>query len=140
MTIRFVVAGLAAGAIGMSVACDSIGRAASAAGELITVQQAVKQRVGQGTVRIDVTSDPALLRVLVINSPLRGLPADRRKAKARELAAVAYEAHGARTRLARVQIVFQVRATMPLVEYTDGDAHTFDAVDLRGPAPAAPVV
>lgn len=135
MTTRSSGAWILAAAIGLS-ACDAVGRAVGAVGELVTVQQAVEQRVGQGAVKIEVTSAPSLLRVLVINSPLRGLPADRRTAKARELATAAHEAYGGRSRLARVQIVFMVRATVPLVQYTGRDVYTFDAAALRGPSRA----
>ena len=136
MTIRPVVAWLLAGAVGMSVACDTIGRAASAVGELVSVHQAVQARVGSGTVKIQ-TNGADSMTVLVINSSLRGLPDDRKKAKARELAMAAYEAYANRTRLARVRIVFLVRATVTFVGYEDGsDAHTFEASELREGAAA----
>jgi hypothetical protein len=138
MTIRPVVAWLLAGGVGMSAACDTISRAANAVGELVSVQQAVQARVGSGTVKIRMDGSDAMT-VLVINSSLRGLPDDQRKAKARELAMAAYEAYANRTRLARVRVVFQVRASVPFVTYEDGsDAHAFEASELRDGAAAAP--
>ena len=104
-----------------------------------TVHQAVKARVGQGTVKILVNGPD--LTVMIINSPLRGLPADRKKAKAPELAGAAYDAYARRARVARVQIVFAIQARVPFVRYTDSnDAHIFDASALRVPADTGPTI
>jgi hypothetical protein len=136
MTRRSLAAWCLASAIGLSAACDAVGRAASAVGELVPVHQAVQARVDHGTVRIKV--DDRVLTALVFNSPLRGLPADQKTAKARELATAAYQAYANRARIARVRIVFAVEASVPFVRYDDRrDAHDFDASELRAGAPAA---
>jgi hypothetical protein len=136
MTMRRFVAWPLACALGWSVACDTIGRAAGGLGEIVAVQRAVQARVGSAPVRINVANG-AEMGVSIVNSPLRLLPADQRKAKARELAKVAYDAYASRGRLTRIQVVFVVQSGFLFVTFSDGsDAHVFEPAGLKdGPTP-----
>jgi hypothetical protein len=72
------------------------------------------------------------LTLSIVNSPLAQLPKAEKKAKARELAAVAYAAHPRRDRLQSVEVVFVVQSKAGVLTLNNGmDAYSFEASNLK---------
>ena len=118
-------------AVVLCAGCQAVGGLANSLGELQEVRRQVAAASGHDNIGVNL-SNGRLLSVSVINSPFKTLPDDQRKAKAREIAGVAYKAFPGRSKLEDVAVVFAVHRTYALLfNYNDStDAHFFPAAEL----------
>ena len=130
--IRFwqgVGAGLA---LVLCVGCQAVGGLANSLGELQEVRRQVAASTHHDNIYVNLNNG-RVLTVSVTNSPFRALPDEERKAKAREIAGVAYRAFPGRAKLEEVAVVFAIQKTYVLLfNYNDStDAHVFPASSLQ---------
>src|SRR5262245_16136062 len=132
MTRRFGIGPVAALALALP-GCDATRQMAGALAELQNVQRQVAAATGHDNVRVNLHND-IYLTVGLVNSPLRELPDEDRKAKARDIARVAYRSLESRASLREVRVTFVVQATRFLVfSYTDAtDVFALKPQELSG--------
>lgn len=113
-------------------ACDQGRRLVGTLGELHDVRQRVIEATGHDNVVVNLASG-GHLTISIVNSPLKELPPDQKKAKARAIARVAHDALPSRAALVRVGVVFvSQRRQFLIVTVKDGrDHHAFSPADLR---------
>jgi hypothetical protein len=123
--------------LGVLLSCDSARRMAGTLGELKRVQAAVATATAEKNVGVNVNND-RFLTVSLINSPLKHLGSDEKRAKAREVARIAYETYMSRSELETVRVVFVVqRRYFGFFNYTDAtDGVAFRPDELRPPTTA----
>src|SRR5262245_12818580 len=123
-------AALFAAAVSLA-ACDGARQAWSMLSAVREVQHQVVLAVHEDNVNVNLNNGQ-YLTVSLVNSSLKELPEAQKKAKAREIALVAYKAFPSRSTLERVSVVFVLHRTSYLVfSYTDGtDYHAFSAQEL----------
>src|SRR5215510_9474753 len=121
------------GAIALGVSCQSIRQAANVIGELQQVQQAVSKAVGS-EVNVNLNNGNSLV-IGIVNSPLKDLPTEQKKAKALEFAQLAYRSYSQAAKLDQVSIVFVAQKSYGgVVNYKDSsDALNFTSSDLSSP-------
>ena len=126
--------GSAIGLVALSVvlvSCGGVHRMMGTLEDLQKVQRDVGKALGGGEVRVQLNND-RVLSVGVMNSPLKTAPADQRKAKALELARIAYESYPSRSALKSVSVSFGThRSYLGVFTYDEsGDAFGFEASQL----------
>jgi hypothetical protein len=116
----------------LCVGCQAVGGLANSLGELQEVRRQVAAASGHDNIGVNL-SNGRLLAVSVINSPFKALPDEQRKAKAREIAGVAYKAFPGHAKLEDVAVVFAVHKTYVLLfNFNDStDAHFFPVSSLQ---------
>ena len=117
----------------LSAGCERLQQARTAYADLAAVRRAVQPLVGSSPVEVRM-SNGTTLAVRVVNRPMQALPAVQRQAKARELAAIAYDAYAARRALSGVRVDFLARGGFPLLTLCVSVSHGFDPRALHGPA------
>jgi hypothetical protein len=110
------------------------GRIASTIGELQQVQQDVKKASGTDNVTVNLNNGTSL-SVGLLNSSLGTLPSDQKKAKALEVAQIAYRSYPQRAKLDEVSVAYIVHRTyLGVFNYTDSrDAFNFATSELQTP-------
>lgn len=106
--------------------------------DIAVVQGEVAKAVHESNVNVNLNNEK-YLTISLINSPLRVLTGDPKKAKAREIAEVAYRAFPHRERLERITVVFmEHRRYFLFLNYTDGrDSHSFKGSEFGVAASAS---
>jgi hypothetical protein len=119
--------------------CGAARDAARTLGGLQRVQAAVSKAAGGAAVQVNLMNG-RYLSVSLVNSPLGELPADEKKARAEELARVAYGALPSRASLEQVSFTYVVHEQRFLiVNYTQAtDVFRFQVAQLADPADAQP--
>jgi hypothetical protein len=112
--------------------CGTFHEAVGTISELQQVHKAISRAVGTNDVNINL-SNGKLLVISLVNSPLKDLPVDQKKAKALELAQLGYRSYPEMAKLAGVSVVFLVqRSYVGVFHYTDGsDAFKFVPSELE---------
>ncbi len=100
--------------------------------ELQIVQQDVVKATGHPTVQVNLANS-RYLSVGLVNSPVRDRPEQERRAKALEIAKVAFRAYSSRDELVEVHVAYVTKRTYFLiVHHTDAtDVFTFLPSELR---------
>jgi hypothetical protein len=121
-------------ATAVCVSCQSVRQAANVIGELQQVQQAVSKAVGTSEVNINLNNGTSLV-IGIVNSPLKALPTEQKKAKALEVAQLAYRGYPQAAKLDQVSVVFVAQKSYAgVINYKDtSDAFNFAASDLSNP-------
>ena len=70
--------------------CDGVRNAAGTIGELQQLQQSVSKAVGGGNVSVNLNNGKYLY-VGIVNTPLKDLPSEQKKAKALEVAKLSFK-------------------------------------------------
>jgi hypothetical protein len=111
--------------------CDTARQIAGTLGDLQAVQKAVAAHVGTDNIRVNLNNG-RYLTVGVVNTPLKTLPDAERRAKAREIAQVAYSSYSSKASLETVGVTFVVHRSYFLVfNYTDAtDYFVFTPAEL----------
>ena len=111
--------------------CDSVPQATGTIGELQQLQQSVGKAVGGGDVNINL-SNGKYLYVGIVNSPLKDLPSDQKKAKALEVAKLCYKSYPEATNLEQISVAFVAHhSILGIFNYTDAtDSFSFLVSDL----------
>jgi hypothetical protein len=119
--------------------CGSVGQVATALNDLQQVQSAVSKSVGAENVTVNLTNGE-YLTIALVNTSLKDLPSDQKKAKALEVATVGYRSYPQMNSLTEVRIVFMVqRSYFGVFNYTDGtDAFSFSKSELAPKENTAP--
>jgi hypothetical protein len=119
----------------LMTSCSGLATVAGKLEGVRTVQSEVVKAVGSQNVRVNVQND-RYMTVGLVNSPLKALPTDARRAKAFELARLAYNTYPERASLQQVAVVYVVhRSYLLFFKVTDAtDSFRFDAAELRGAA------
>jgi hypothetical protein len=114
--------------------CDSMRGMAGTLASLQAVQGAVAREVGDNNVQVNVNND-RYMTIGIINSPLRSLPDDERRAKALQIAQLAYKTYSSRASLETVGVVFVVhRSYFLFFNVNDGrDYFGFSTAELAAP-------
>jgi hypothetical protein len=120
-------------ATAVCVSCQSVRQAANVIGELQQVQQAASKAVGS-EVNVNLNNGNSLV-IGIVNSPLKALPTEQKKAKALEVAQLAYRSYPQAAKLDQVSVVFVTQKSyVGVVNYKDtSDAFNFTAPDLSNP-------
>ena len=98
----------------------------------------VGKKVGDGYINVTISND-RFLTVAITNSKLNDLDADHRKANARQIARVAYQAYESRAQLEKVSVSFGIsKSYLSIFHYHQTtDSYGFKASDLKAhPKPA----
>jgi hypothetical protein len=106
---------------------------------LKAVTDAVASAVPGAGVQVKLM-DGRLLDVTLVNSGLGELPTDRREAKAREVAGVAYRAYPSRSSLEAVSVTFAINVRAAVINYsntTDTFRVSVKELETELPTPAA---
>ena len=119
---------------GALVACDTSRAVLGALAELQAVQSEVVKAIGEDNVRVNLHNN-SYLSVGVINSPLRKLPDELRRAKAKEIAKVAFQSLPSRASLKSVSVAFVIHKSYFLFfNYNDAtDSFAFTPEELTQP-------
>ncbi len=72
--------------------CDGVYHAAGTIGELQQLQQSVSKAVGGGNVNVNLNNGK-YLHLGIVNTPLKDLPSEQKKAKALEVARLSYKTY-----------------------------------------------
>ncbi len=114
------------------VSCGAAHRLTGTLQNLQIVQRELTRLTGHNDIRV-VLNNGTLLSISIINSPLRSLPVDQKRAKALELARLAYGSYASSDDLRAVSVVFGIhRDYLGIFRYDDlTDIYTFDVSDLR---------
>ena len=117
--------------IALCSACNGVREVAGTLRELQQVQRAVSKVVGSDNVSVNVNNGK-YLTIGLVNTPLKELPAAQKKAKALEVAALAYRSYPSKSSVTDVNVVFVVRRSYLMVfNYTDAtDVFMFSASEL----------
>ncbi|SRR6266487_433441 len=112
-------------------ACDSVHQVAGTLSDLQQVQRTVSKALGADTVTVTLNNGQ-YMTIGVVNTPLKDLPSDQKKAKALEVAALGYRSYPSMPNLSEVRVVFVVqRSYLGVFSYTDGtDAFSFSKSKL----------
>jgi hypothetical protein len=91
----------------------------------------VSKAVGVDTITVNLNNGE-YLTIGVVNTPLKDLPSDKKKAKALEIATLGYRSYAQMPNLSEVRVVFVVqRSYLGVFNYTDGtDAFGFSKSEL----------
>src|SRR5579863_6022469 len=89
------------------VSCSSVHNLKNTLQDLVTVQSQLVKALGDGEVRINLNNG-SFLAVGVVNSPLNDLSKDRKKAKALEIARLAFDSYPSRSALTAVSVSFGI--------------------------------
>ena len=120
--------------------CDSVRKAVNSFSPILEVQKKVSKALDGAAVNVNL-SNGKYLSLGVINSPLKDLAEKPKKAKAREIAQLAYDSYAPRADLKKVYVAFVIKKDYFLLfHYTDGsDSYSFAADDLARTSKATPV-
>lgn len=115
----------------LSVSCGGVQKAKVMFGDLLVVQSQLAKALGRDDIRVNLNNGH-LLNIGVVNSPLNELPTEQKKAKAIEIARLAYNGYPSRYELTGVSVAFAVhRSYLGLFDYDDStDSFNFEASDL----------
>ena len=105
--MRGVMVGWCAGALLLLTGCQSAKQGLGVLGELQSVATDVAKATGHQTVRVNLMNGHAL-GIGMVNSPFGSLSEDQRRAKAREIATVAYRSFTSRASIDTVTVAFVV--------------------------------
>lgn len=115
--------------------CEGVSRTIVDLKELQKVQAAVQAAFPAEVVQINLNNG-RYLNVALVNSSLRQLPVESRKARAREIAGIAFQGYPARAALESVTVTFKLDASAVVVRYTDTrDTYRFAPADLVAVTP-----
>jgi hypothetical protein len=96
-------------------------------------QGAVAREVGEDNVQVNVNND-RYMTIGIINSPLRSLPDDQRRAKALQIAQLAFKTYPSRASLETVGVAFVVHRSYFFFNVNDGrDYFAFSTAELAEP-------
>ena len=130
--MRHGIGGVAAIAFGLTTACQGGDALVQTVAELQAVKQAVVRATGHSDVQVRL-ADAGGLSVSLTNSPLVALPAEKRHAKALDIARVAFDSYPRRAALQSLKVVFLVRKWFLFLSADVSSTHTFQAADLAPP-------
>jgi hypothetical protein len=119
--------------------CDRAREMGGTMGDLLKVRNDLAKALGQNNIGINLTNG-TFLSVRVVNSPLNELPAIEKRAKAREIAQLAYGSYSSRSTLQAVNVNFGVhRSYLGIFNYdSSAGAFRFQASELAD-APSPPI-
>jgi hypothetical protein len=111
--------------------CEMVRKGAETIGDLQKVQQNVSKAVGADKVTVKLVNGKSL-DVGLVNTPLKELPSDQKKAKAFEVAQVAFRTYPKASNLNQLNIAFVIQRTyVGVVNYTNTtDAFSFPISEL----------
>jgi len=119
-------------------ACSGLRELSAEVGEISRLQSQLQQQTGQTDLTVDLNND-RYLSVSFINSPLAKLPADQKKAKALEVAHLAYNDWPKRGELISVSVIFQSSYDLGPVHYSNSlDNFAFQISELTADKASAP--
>lgn len=135
MSLRHFLGVCAVGGSLLLASCDSVRQVTSTLGDLQQVQGEIRKSLNNEQLLVNLMNGRTLTLSLV-NSRLKDLPGDQKKAKALEIAQLAYQTYPSRASLETVRVIFVVNRTYAFIlHFTDGtDAYNFTPADLS-PAP-----
>jgi hypothetical protein len=91
------------------VSCSGVHQVVSTLQDLQKVQAELAKTLGQDAIRVNLNNGS--LNIALVNSPLKELPADQKRAKALEIARLAYRSDPSRSTLSAVSVAFAVHRT-----------------------------
>lgn len=119
-------------------ACSGLRELSAELGEIKQLQSQLQQQTGQTALTVSLNND-RYLSVSFINSSLAKLPADQKKAKALEVARLAYNDWPRRDELVSVSVIFASSYDVGPVHYSNSlDNFAFQISELmadKAPAP-----
>lgn len=127
--------GFLAAALALTTGCDGLHAVRTAHADLAAVRQAVQERLGSSAIEVRF-SNASTLAVGIVNNPIQLESPEAKRAKARELAKVAYDAYAQRDKLGGVRIDFLARGGFALVTVSAWEEHRFEPSALGGAPPA----
>ena len=130
--MRYGLGGAAVIAFGLATACQGGDELVQTVAELQAVKQAVVRATGHSDVQVKL-ADASGLSVSLINSALMALPAEKRNAKALDIARVAFDSHPRRASVQSVKVAFLVRKWFLFIFADVSSTYTFQAADLAPP-------
>ena len=98
--------------------CKMVSRAAAMFNDLQSARAAVMAVVPGADVQINLMNG-RFLNIVLVNSQLGKLPDDQRKAKAREIAGVAYRGYPTRSSLEAITVTFSVNVDAVVLRYSN---------------------
>jgi|ERR1700682_2235630 len=119
------------------VSCKAIHEMQGTLLDLQKVQRELAKALGRDEIRVFL-SNGRFLNISVVNSPLNGLPADQKRAKALEIARLAYDSYASRSVLQIVTVTFAVhRSYLGVFSYDNStDSFSFEIHQLTPGTPA----
>ena len=115
-----------------SVSCGGVHKVTGMFHDFVVIQTQLVKVLGYNDIRVKLMNG-AFLKVEVVNSPLQELPAEQRKAKAMEIARLAFDADPSRSELKSVSVAFAIHRSNMLGFFNydnSGDAFSFEVADL----------
>ena len=114
------------------VSCKAIHEMQGTLLDLQKVQQELAKALGRDEIRVFLNNG-RFLSISVVNSPLNGLPADQKRAKALEIARLAYDSYPSRSVLQIVKVTFAVhRSYLGVFSYDNSmDSFSFEIPQLK---------
>jgi len=119
-------------------ACNGIRELSSELGDLNRLQSQLQQQTGQTGINVNLNNG-SFLNISFVNSALAKLSADQKKAKALEVARLAYNDWPKRNQLVSVTVIFQTSYDVGPVHYSNSlDNFPFQASELAASGTPTP--
>ena len=117
-------------AVVVLTSCSGVQKVSTAFKDIVTVQAALVRALGLNQIRVLLAGQ--FLNVGIVNSPLHDLSVDEKKAKALEIARLAYNTFPSRSELKDIIVTFAVhRSYLGIFNFDDSrDSFNFDVTDL----------
>jgi hypothetical protein len=116
----------------LSASCSSVHELTGTLQDLQAVQGQLVRVLGHNEIRV-LVNNGHFLSIRLVNSPLQDLPPDRKKAKALEIARLAYNGYRSRSDLKSVTVTFAVHRSYLLgffTYYDSTDSFNFQVPNL----------
>jgi hypothetical protein len=94
-------------ALVFSVSCGGVHKLTGMFQDLLVVRNQLAKALGHNEIRVDLNNGH-FLNIGVVNSPLNDLPDEQKKARAFEIARLAYNSYPSRSELTGVSVTFEV--------------------------------
>lgn len=138
MKFKAIMALLAVTGMILFCSCDYLKKAGQTVHGLLEVQKQVSDFLNGDQVTINISTS-GIMTIGIVNSKLDDLDADSKRAKAREVGQVAYDAYPSRDDLKTVQVRFVSSTSVGIVHYTkNGTPLAFPARELKKTSKAKP--